>query len=303
MSDSWKLTLPCTKAEAEAIDVDMEALAAIDPPPVLMTSEATPDDPSDWRLEAFFEGKPGKAAIAAVRALVPSAGAIKATPERVAETDWVTLSQSGLEPVRAGRFFVHTSTHAPSREHGVRNFLVEASRAFGTGHHETTTGCLMMLDAMRRRGLRVDNLIDLGTGTGLLAFAAMHLWPRAYATATDIDPIAIDVTAENADLNGVALGLGMGTLALTVADGTDHALVARRAPYDLVIANILAGPLIDLAPDISAIAAPKSQLVLAGLLKTQADAVARAYRRQGCRLAERLDLGDWAILRLRKRER
>lgn len=303
MSDSWKLTLPCTKAEAEAIEVDGEALAELDPPPVLMTSEATPDDPDDWRLDAYFEGKPDAATIAAIRALVPSASSAKAQPERVADTDWVTLSQAGLEPVRAGRFFVHTSTHAPSAEPGVRNLLVEASRAFGTGHHETTTGCVMMLDAMRRRGLRVDNLIDLGTGTGLLAFAAMHLWPRAYATATDIDPIAIEVTAENADLNGVPLGLGMGKLALTVADGTDDALVARRAPYDLVIANILAGPLIDLAPDIAAIAAPKSQLVVAGLLRTQADAVARAYRRQGYRLAERLNLGDWAILRLRKRER
>jgi len=301
MSDSWKLALPCTKAEAEAIEIDMEALAALDPPPVLMTREATPDDPEDWRLEAYFEGKPDKKTIAAIRALVPSGSAAKATPERIAEMDWVTLSQAGLEPVRAGRFFVHTSTHPPSSEPGVRNFLVEASRAFGTGHHETTTGCLMMLDAMRRRGARVDNLIDLGTGTGLLAFAGMHLWPRAYATATDIDPVAIDVTAENAEANGVALGLGMGRLALTVADGTDDALVARRAPYDLVIANILAGPLIDLAADVAAIAAPRSQLVLAGLLQTQAAAVARAYRRQGYRLAERLNLGDWAILRLRKR--
>jgi ribosomal protein L11 methyltransferase len=301
MSDSWKLTLPCTRAEAEAIEVDMEALAALSPPPVLMTSEATPDDPDDWRLDAYFEGKPNAATIAAIRALVPSAGAAKPKPERVADADWVTLSQAGLEPVRAGRFFVHTPAHAPSAEPGVRNFLVEASRAFGTGHHETTTGCLMMLDSMRRRGTRVDNLIDLGTGTGLLAFAALHLWPRAYATATDIDPVAIEVTAENAGLNGVRPGLGMGRLALTIADGADDALVERRSPYDLVIANILAGPLIDLAPDIAAIAAPKSQLVLAGLLGTQADGVARAYRRQGYRLAERLDLGDWAILRLRKR--
>jgi ribosomal protein L11 methyltransferase len=159
----------------------------------------------------------------------------------------------------------------------------------------------MMLDAMRRRGLRVDNLIDLGTGTGLLAFAALHLWPRAYATATDIDAVAIEVTADNALANGVATGLGMGRLALAVADGTRDALVQRRAPYDLVIANILAGPLIDLSADISALAAPKSQLVLAGLLSTQAGAVARAYRRQGYRLAERITLGDWAILRLVKR--
>jgi ribosomal protein L11 methyltransferase len=302
MTDSWKLTLPCTKAEAEAIEADVEALAQFDPPPVLMTSEGRPDDPNDWRLEAFFDGKPDAAAIAAVRALAPSSGSGNVEPERVPDADWVTLSQSGLEPVRAGRFHVHTAAHGPSRDPALRNFLIEASRAFGTGHHETTTGCLTMLDAMRRRGTRVANLIDLGTGTGLLAFAALHLWPRAYATATDIDPVAIEVTGENAELNGVRLGQGMGRLALTVADGTGDALVQRRAPYDLVIANILAGPLIALAPDIAAITAPKGQVVLAGLLVAQAAAVARAYRRQGFRLAERLDLGDWAILRLRSRQ-
>jgi ribosomal protein L11 methyltransferase len=301
MSDSWKVTLPCTRAEAEAIEADMEALAAFDPPPVLMTSEGRPDDPDDWRLEAYFGGKPDAAAIAAVRALVPSSGSGKAKPERVPDADWVTLSQAGLEPVRAGRFHVHTAAHDPSPDPAIRNFLIEASRAFGTGHHETTTGCLAMLDSMRRRGTRVANLIDLGTGTGLLAFAALHLWPRAYATATDIDPVAIEVTGENAELNGVRLGQGMGRLALTVADGTDDALVQRRAPYDLVIANILAGPLIALAPDIAAITAPKGQVVLAGLLAAQAAAVARAYRRQGFRLAKRLDLGDWTILRLRLR--
>lgn len=302
MSDSWKLTLPCTKAEAEAIEADTEALTSFDPPPVLMTSEGRPDDPDDWRLEAFFDGKPTTAEIAAVRALVPSGAVSNARAERVPDADWVTLSQAGLEPVRAGRFHVHTAMHDPSTDPAVRNFLIEASRAFGTGHHETTTGCLAMLDAMRRHGARVTNLIDLGTGTGLLAFAALHLWPRAYATATDIDPVAIEVTAENAELNAVRLGQGMGRLALTVADGTDDTLVQRRAPYDLVIANILAGPLIALAPDIAAITTTKGQVVLSGLLGGQAAAVARAYRRHGFRLAERLDLGDWAILRLRARK-
>ncbi|MGN6374441.1 MAG: 50S ribosomal protein L11 methyltransferase [Sphingomonas sp.] len=301
--DSWKLVLPCTRAEAEAIEVDMDVLAALDPPPVLMTSEGTPDDPDDWRLEAYFEGQPDAATVAAIRALVPSASGEAAVPQRVPDDDWVTLSQAGLEPVRAGRFFVHTAAHAPSADRAVRNYRIEASRAFGTGHHETTTGCLMMLDAMRRHGTRVENLIDLGTGTGLLAFAGLHLWPRAYATATDIDPIAIEVTAENAGINGVPLGQGMGRVALAVADGTDDPLVQRRAPYDLIVANILAGPLIDLAPAIAAIATPGGQLVLAGLLQSQAADVARAYRRQGYRLAERLTLGDWAILRLRKRRR
>src|SRR3546814_4094627 len=109
-----------------------------------MTSEGTPDDPEDWRLEAYFEGKPDKATIAAIRALVSSAGARKAKPEKVAEADWVTLSQAGLEPVRAGRFLVHTSAHGVADVPGVRRYRIEASQAFGTGHHETTTGCLIM---------------------------------------------------------------------------------------------------------------------------------------------------------------
>lgn len=299
--ESWKLTFPCTRAEAEAIDVDFSALAMLEPPPVLMTTEEVVDDAERWRLDAYFDSKPDKATIAAIRALVPSAAASTAKAERVPDADWVTLSQSGLEPVSTGRFFVHTAEYAGAIPPGVRAFAIPAGLAFGTGHHETTTGCLTMLDAMKRHGARVDNLIDLGTGTGLLAFAALHLWPRAYATATDIDSIAIDVTIENAEANGIALGLRQGRVALSVADGTDDALVQRRAPYDLVIANILAGPLVEMAGDIAGISAPGGQLVLAGLLKTQAEGVARAYRRQGFRLAERLDLGDWAILRLRMR--
>lgn len=298
---SWKLTLPCTRAEAEAIDIDMAALAMLEPPPVLMTSEAVTDDPERWRLDAYFEGKPDAATIAAIRALVPSARGNRATPEPVPDADWLALSQAGLEPVRAGRFFVHTKVHGGEIPAGVRAFAIEAGRAFGTGHHETTTGCLMTLDAIKRRGARVDNLIDLGTGTGLLAFAALHLWPRAYATATDIDPVAIDVSAGNAVANGVALGQSMGRVALGIADGTDHPLILRRAPYDLVIANILAGPLIEMAPSIAAITAPRGQVVLAGLLTRQAEAVGRAYRRHGFRVAGRLELGDWSILRLRMR--
>ncbi len=300
MSASWKLTLPCTRAEAEAINAAPAELG-IDPPPALMTSEATPDDPEDWRLDAYFEGKPSAAAVAAVRALVPSAAAVKAQPEKLDDADWIALSQAGLEPVRAGRFYVHTSAHADAVPPGLRAFHIEASRAFGTGHHETTTGCLMMLDALRRRGARFDNVIDLGTGTGLLAFAALHLWPRAQATATDIDPVAIEVSAHNAAVNAVKLGGGRGALALGVADGVASELVLARAPYDLVIANILAAPLIEMAQNFTAIAAPGAQIVLAGLLTRQADAVAAAYRRQGCRVAERLVLGDWTILRLRKR--
>ncbi|MGH6617017.1 50S ribosomal protein L11 methyltransferase [Sphingomonas sp.] len=301
MSDSWKLTLPCTRAEAEAIDAADDL--GIDPAPVLMTSEEVADDPLRWRLDAYFEGKPDKEAVAAVRALVPSSAKTKAAAERVPDADWVTLSQAGIEPVHAGRFYVHTDANKGRVPAGARAFRIEASRAFGTGQHETTTGCLLTLDAMRRRGERARNLVDIGTGTGLLAFAALHLWPGAYATASDIDTASIDVTAENAVLNHVALGSGPGRLALAVAPGLEHPLLISRAPYDLIVANILAGPLIALAPSIAMALAEGGTLVLAGLLHGQADAVLGAYRRQGLRLAGRIDTGEWPALRLRKRVR
>jgi len=297
---SWKVTLPCTRAEAEALDVDATGL---EPPPVLLTSERIADDPSSWQLEAYFAGKPNSAAIAAVRALVPSAGKMRAEAERIRDADWVTMSQAGIEPVHAGRFYVHTGTNKGRVPKGTRAFRIDAGLAFGTGTHETTSGCLLTLDALRARGMGFRNLLDLGTGTGLLAFAAMHLWPRAYATASDIDPQSIVVTAENAAFNGVALGEGQGELALAAAAGMNHGLLIGRAPYDLIIANILAGPLVELAPTVSAALAEGGSLILAGLLQGQADTVARAYRRQGLRLAGRIDSGEWPALRLVKRAR
>lgn len=301
MSDSWKVTLPCTRAEAEAIDPEGAAFAEMAAPPVLMTRELTEDDVEDWVLDAYFQDKPGKREIDLLRSLVPSAGGVRVRPERIAEQDWVTLSQAGLEPVATGRFYVHTSANRGDVPDGLRPFHIEAGLAFGTGHHETTTGCLMTLEAMRARGAVVRNHVDVGTGTGLLAFAAMHLWPRARATASDIDPISIDVTRVNAAANGVPLGDGPGRLALAVAPGMAHRLIERRAPYDLVMANIIAAPLIELAPVIAAATAPGGTVVLAGLLARQADAVATAYRRVGFRLVGRVQLGDWPTLRMVRR--
>ncbi|MCW4461588.1 50S ribosomal protein L11 methyltransferase [Sphingomonas sp. BT-65] len=300
---SWKVILPCTRDEAEAIGFEGAELLGIEPAPVLLTSETIPDDPLAWQLEAFFEAKPGKAEITALRMLVPSAGEAKAVTEKLPDADWVTLSQAGIEPVHAGRFYVHTASNKGEVPEGAKAFQIEAGRAFGTGTHETTSGCLLTLDAMRARGEVVRNLLDIGTGTGLLAFAAMHLWPRAYATASDIDSVAVEVTRENAAANGVELGDGAGQLALAAAPGLEHPLLIGRAPYDLIIANVLAGPLIELAPSIAAALSEGGTLVLAGLLDTQAERVAHAYRRQGLRLAGRIPRGDWPALRLRKRMR
>jgi ribosomal protein L11 methyltransferase len=303
VSDSWKLTLPCTRAEAEALDFDDVRLTAIEPTPVLMTREETEDDPDDWRLDAYFETKPGKGTIEAVRALVPSARDAKPMVERIAEQDWVTLSQAGIEPVHAGRFYVHTDTNRGDVPAGAKSFRIDAGRAFGTGTHETTAGCLQTLDAMRRRGERFGDVLDVGTGTGLLTFAALHLWPQARAVASDIDPVAVDVSRENAAINGVKLGRGPGRLTLVAASGVDHPAIASGAPYDLVIANILAGPLIELAPGIGAAVVEGGSLVVAGLLDSQAGDVARAYRAHGFRLAGRVDNGHWPSLRFIKRSR
>ncbi len=291
MSDSWKLTLPCTRAEAEAIDASDDLGHAIPGDAVLMTTEEIEDDVESWRLDAYFEHEPAADTVAAVRALVPSAAGAEIAVERLGDADWVTMSQAGLEPLSVGRFFVHTGAHAGAVPADKRAFLIEASRAFGTGHHETTSGCLAMLDGMADADFA--NVIDIGTGTGLLAFAAAHLWPEAAVMGTDIDPVSIDVTRENADLNGVA------GIELIVADGTlDDAIVAT-APYDLVIANILAGPLVSMAPEIASIADAGATIVLAGLLETQRGGVVAAYEACGCSLEAVDRRGDWSVLRLK----
>lgn len=305
MSESWKLTLPCTRAEAEALHGEPEALALLDPPPVLLTSEPDASKPEEWQLDAYFPEKPAKAVIKLIQSQIPSARKAKAQVTRIEEEDWVALSQAGLEPVCAGRFFV--STDGESAPADMVSFTIPASRAFGTGSHETTAGCLVMLDRLKRLGARYHHICDVGTGTGLLAFAAGHLWPRAYVTASDIDPVSIEVTAENAGINAIPLGGTPGALELFVAGGVDHDGIVARAPYDLMIANILAGPLIALAPALCALVAKGGTLILAGLLEGQAEAVIAAYRRQGMRLADRIDnvddAGAWPTLRFRKRRR
>jgi ribosomal protein L11 methyltransferase len=205
------------------------------------------------------------------------------------------MSQSGLEPIRAGRFYVHTPTHRGTAPRNSIRFEIDASLAFGTGQHATTAGCLETLDRLERDGRRFANIADIGTGTGLLAFAALALWPQARCIATDIDSVAIDVARDNAAINGIALGHGPGELLLVVADGMDSPMLAARAPFDLVVANILAGPLIDLAADFAAALAPDGALLLAGLLDSQAGDVIAAYEQRGLSLAHR-GAGEWPVV-------
>jgi len=283
---SVRVTIACSRAQGEAIAHSGDLLSNA----VLVTDEPDASKPEDWVIHAYFEHAPTADELKMLRSL----GSGEPRIEELGEADWVTMSQSGLQPIRAGRFFVHTPT-VRSIPPGTIAFEIDASLAFGTGQHATTSGCLEALDKLARAGKRFANIVDIGTGTGLLAFAALALWPEAKCIATDIDEVAVGVARDNAAINRVKLGHGEGELLLAEADGMDSPLLAARAPFDLIIANILAGPLIDLAPDFGRALAGGGTIILAGLLDTQADGVARAYESEGLAVTER-GFGEWPVL-------
>ena len=286
---SFRVTVPCTRAQGEAVTEADDLFPGPDDPPVLVADEPDPSKPDEWLIHAYFDHQPVGEEIA----ILASLGSGPPQIEKLGEQDWVTMSQAGLQPIRAGRFTVHTPTYSP--EPGRINFEIDAGLAFGTGQHATTSSCLAALDRLERGGAKFTNVTDIGTGTGLLAFAALSLWPGAKCIATDIDPVAIDVARENAAINGLRLGHGAGELLLATADGMDSPMLAARAPFDLILANILAGPLIELAPDFVRALATGGTIVLAGLLDAQADAVIAAHEKLGLSLCDR-GSGDWPVL-------
>jgi ribosomal protein L11 methyltransferase len=295
---AWKIVGECSREAARAALLAHEEALDFPDDWVVTGMEVADHLPDVWTLEVYLDRKPtrwDKGRVAALFAGKPPV--LRAV--KLPETDWVTESQKGVEPIRAGRFHVRTPDHLP--DPGLVDFVIPASQAFGTGQHATTAGCLTMLDRMRREGMVARNIADIGTGTGLLAFAAMHLWPNALATASDIDPVCARVVTDNAELNRIPFGAGPGAVTMVIADGMAHPLLQARGPYDLFIANILAGPLVELAPGFASAIAPGGNLLLAGLLETQQARVRRAYREHGFRLARRLVNGDWSILWLRKR--
>jgi ribosomal protein L11 methyltransferase len=285
---SWRVTVRCTRAQAEDLP-DTDDLFE-DSAPVIVADEPDPVRPDDWLLHAYFDHEPRESDLRCLADL----GTGEPRIEMLGEADWVTMSQIGLQPIRAGRFFVHTPMYR-SHPPGTVASEIDAGLAFGTGQHATTSGCLEALDRLEREGARFTNIADIGTGTGLLAFAALALWPEAKCIATDIDEKAVEVARDNAAINGVKLGHGAGELLLAEADGMDSPLLAARAPFDLIVANILAGPLIELAADFAKALAPSGMVILAGLLDSQADSVVAAYEALGLRLSVRSG-GEWPVL-------
>jgi len=296
---SWKLSAFAPKLAVQSALLAHDDIDDWDFDLVISGREVAEDQPDDWVLEGWYPRKPGADQKRTLSDLFDGEAPSIAV-EKLPDEDWLTLSQQGVEPIRAGKFYIHTPEYDADPD--AIDFIVPAAQAFGTGQHRTTAGCLEMLGAMKDRGIVARNIADIGTGTGLLGFAAMALWPSAHVTASDIDAVCASVVEDNADLNGIQLGGGPGAMAMVIAPGMNDDLLQMRGPYDLLIANILAGPLVELAPDFAASVAPGGSVLLAGLLAgDQEAAVRRAYRLAGFRQAGRIQRGDWAILWFRRR--
>ncbi len=277
----WKASIALTKSEAADVSAALELGST--PQAVLISEDPFADEAV---VEALYVEMPDGDFLSKLTgkdihvALLP-------------DVDWIKLSQEGLPPVRAGRFFVFGAHDAGVVPDGVIPIRIEAGMAFGTGHHETTALCLSVLSDLARKR-RYANVLDLGCGTGLLAIGAVKLWHRP-VLATDIDPVAIEVTRENA----VANETGPLVRAVT-ADGMQHPAIAAAAPFDLILANILAGPLTRLAPDIGQAVAPGGTVVLSGLLRWQENLVLSFYRPQGLILRDIRRQASWSALVLER---
>ncbi|MBB4212727.1 [LSU ribosomal protein L11P]-lysine N-methyltransferase [Rhodothalassium salexigens DSM 2132] len=271
-----------------------------------ISSWADTETPDLWTVEAFFAADPDPVRVGHAERLATEAAGVALpafTPEALPDVDWVSESQKLLKPIHAGRYLVHGAYDRARRRPGRVNLEIEAGQAFGTGRHETTAGCLLSLDALaKRQTFRPRNGLDLGCGSGLLAFAMARTCAMP-VLASDIDPIAVATAVENAQVNAVPVrpvaGGTWGVEAVT-ASGLDHPVFRRSGPFDLVAANILAGPLIRLAPALAPLVAPGGRLILAGLLAEQRAGVERAYRDRGLVLEARRPIGQWPTLLFRR---
>ena len=272
-------TLPGEK-EAHALG---DALERADPAPTGVGVFKVEDGSGLWEVGGYFQERPDGSALALLAAAF---GAAEFAVSELPETDWVAHVRRELRPVEAGRFFVYGSHDAHRVPKGRIPLLIEAAMAFGTGHHGTTLGCLTALDALDATPGRIA---DIGCGTAVLAMAAKRMFPDARVIASDFDAVAVEVAEANLAANGMS-----GQIACVEAAGFDHPDLA--GPFDLIFANILKGPLIDLAAPMAAHAAPGATVILSGILNEQADRVTEVYARSGFNPRDRLEIVEWTTL-------
>jgi ribosomal protein L11 methyltransferase len=290
MATFTALTTLNGKAQAEALG---EALERIDPAPTGVGGFEVEDGSGLWEVGGYFEAAPDEAGLA----LLSAAFAAKPfTVSELPETDWVAHVRRELAPVEAGRFFVHGSHDADKVPEGSVPLLIEAAMAFGTGHHGTTLGCLRALDRLIAGGAKPNSVADIGCGTAVLAMAAAKVWEDAEVIASDIDQVAVDVAEANLRANGME-----GRVTCLEAAGFDHPGLKSAAPFDLIFANILKGPLIALAPDLFGHNSPKGFVILSGILNEQAEDVLKVYQALGYSLVSREEIVDWTTIVLRNK--
>ena len=280
-------TLP-GKSQAEALG---EALEELEPAPTGVGVFEVEDGKGIWEVGGYFLDRPNDIDLALLSAAF-GAGAFVVS--EVPDQDWVAKVRRELPPVEAGRFFVYGSHDAALLPKGRIGLLIEAAMAFGTGHHGTTLGCLRAYDWLLDDGQTFNNVLDLGCGTAVLAMSAARM-EAAKVLASDIDPVAVEVAVANVKANGL-----VGRVDCVESIGFDSPVVRAGAPFDLIFANILKGPLIELAPDMAAHLTVGGMAILSGLLVEQADDILEVYRAQGLALEAREDLGEWSALTLRR---
>jgi ribosomal protein L11 methyltransferase len=266
------------------------AMERMTPEPVGVGVFEVEDGSGLWEVGAYFVEPPAAATLDML------AMAFDARPFAVSEVpdiDWVAKVRRELSPVDAGRFFVYGSHDRHLVPQGRIGLEIEATVAFGTGHHGTTLGCLLALDRLLTAGAQPANVADIGCGTAVLAMAAASTLRNAQVLASDIDAVAVEVALVNVAVNGLA-----GRVHCIEAAGFDHPDIAARAPFDLVFANILKGPLIELAPAMAAHVAPGGTVILSGLLVVQSVSIVEAYVSAGFNLQSQDDIGEWSTLRL-----
>lgn len=285
MSVLWRVEARGPMAALRSVQAVLDAFPE---PPALSWSLFEDGSEQDGRLDILCETMASAQAMTATEGLGAPAITVHVLP--LPEEDWVALSLKGLPLVEAGRFAVYGAHAASDLAPGAIGLEVEAGPAFGTGHHATTRGCLEAVDRIEREGFVPASVLDLGAGSGLLAIAAAKLWPHAQIVATDIDPESVAETLVNADKNAVAP-----QIVSLEADGYAHEVFEGRR-FDLIFANILAGPLITLAEQTAAHLAPGGRLILAGLLDEQAQRVSEAYVAAGLTPSGTQSLDGWTIL-------
>lgn len=284
----WRLVATGPMAPLRAAN---DRLEAMDQAPALSWSCFEDGGPDRGRLDILFGEQPRVDEVLETIGLSTGDAEIEFGP--LPEEDWVRLSLEGLKPVEAGRFIVygaHEKENIPKDKIGIE---IEAGPAFGTGHHGTTKGCLIACDRLERDGFTPARVLDLGCGTGVLAIAAAMIWPDAEIVASDIDPEAAVETEINAQKNGVETRIDA-----FAADGFQHEKL--DAKFDLIFANILAGPLQDLALQLAERLTPTGKTVLSGLLEEQIPAVSEAYAQAGLSVTGREIIEGWAILTLQR---